>query len=75
MNNPATCVDKPVIDLEDCKTSLLAEVFLLLFRRVWMSQVLEKPGSEDICCLFREDATLLRLRLLVIFVFFFDSFR
>lgn len=46
LNNPSTCIDKPIVHLEDRQACLLRQLPLLLFRRVWMLQIQRSQWSK-----------------------------
>ena len=61
LDDSPSCIDEPIVDLKDGETSVLGELLLLVLRGVWVGEVLEQPGSQDVGCHFWEDPALFRV--------------
>lgn len=44
LDDPAPCIDEPVVDLQYGEAGVLCQLFLLVLRGVGVGQVLEQPG-------------------------------
>ena len=58
LDDSPSCIDEPIIDLQDRETSVLGKLLLLVLRGVWVGEVLEQPRSQNIGRHFREDPAL-----------------
>ena len=59
LDYPSSCIDEPVVDLEDGEPGVLGQLLLLVLGGVGVRQVLEQPGAQDVGRHLGENTALL----------------
>lgn len=71
LNNSTPRVYKPVVHLKNRQPRVLCQLFFLVFRRIWMREMLKEPRPEDVRRNFRKDTPFLLVflaRRIVVFL-------
>lgn len=71
LNDSTPRIDKPIVNLKDRQPRVLRQLFFLVFRGVWMREMLKEPRPEDVRRNFRKDTPFLLVflaRRIVVFL-------